>query len=366
MIYSVYLAIGAYFFNRERPYLLFRSGMHSESLFGFVPGTVTTEVNSAGSFDFKIYPKHIYFDLFEERELEIIVTRDEKIIFRGRPALVQVNNDLSRNYVCEGLLCELKERFVESTYGSCYADIISKPLNTVLGEYIFYSYGSEWEYALNLNNSFIVDDELYYVNKFDFINKLQKNFGGYYYVKYGDLGEDGFPVEDKAYFYWTDDPMEECGQKIEYGRNLQNLSTKINISGMIRIFLAIDGDGNVLEEANWAGNLEPRKFTTGCPVGGAKTVKFDSVTDKDEVASAAYKYASTLKDSCYTYDISAIDLLAINEFEDPLDIGKGVHIKSDIHALDKTMMITKRTYNLLNPKSDKIEFGGKLVKISNR
>lgn len=326
-------------------------------------GIVTLELNKAGSFVFSVYPDHPYYDNFVKLKTIITVTKDKKVVFRGRIFNIVTDFWNNKTITCEGELGFLQDSIIRpfadvtNTY-YFFKDIIEKHNDQV--EY-------EKRFVIEDNDDYPADHMEYnsteYVTAFEFINEnLLNKFPYYIHITHDD---DILALPKINYVYDFD---KRAKQRIEFGSNLKNYVK--TVSGE-EIATAIIPLGAKVDDGN--PDTEDKRLTIAGVNGGVdyvysqegvdtygwifKTLIFEDYTNANSLKQNAQYLLQNYLRSTVTIELTAIDLHLIDHSIESINIGEYVRCVSEPHNYDETLLCSKQTIDLLNPENDTIVLG---------
>ena len=314
-------------------------------------GTVTSELNKAGSLKFSIYPSHPYYrNIFELKSL-IEVYRDgiEQPIFRGRALSHDEDFFKRRSYTCEGHFnflvdsivrtlnfvgtpAELFKKLVESHNTQVEAWKNFKVGNiTVTGEQTTFT-TSGAETTQNAIKKLLLDE-----------------YGGYISPRYSG---------GVWYLDYLEDFTERGNQAIEFGENLSQFTGKNDYSDVITALIPYGKDDLTVSRVN--NNSDMIKNTVGIGLYGTivGTENFSDITDAATLLSTATDYLNEQVKNKLVLELNAVDMSLLDVNLDALKIETYCRIISDPHGLDDWFLITKQTVDLTDPTKDSIVLGG--------
>ena len=314
-------------------------------------GTITRELNKAGSFKFSIYPDHAHYDLIQELKSVIEVYKDgvDEPIFRGRALYPETDFYKKKTYTCEGQFNFLLDSIMR-TFNAYYTP-------ATLFEALVANHNSQVEE----NKRFAVGDITVTGDSVKVENTsagttqsvmkkyLIDNYGGYISPRLSN---------GVWYLDYLSDFTERGTQTIEFGENLTKFTRKDNYSDIVTALIPYGENDITVASAN--GGRDVVIDDTGVSLYGTivGTKKFDDVTNATTLLNSAKAYLTDLVKKQIVIELNAIDLSSLDASVEPLKIGTYNRIISAPHSLDDWFLITKQTINLTDPTKDSVVLGG--------
>ena len=314
-------------------------------------GTITRELNKAGSLKFVFYPDHPHYDLIDELKSLIEVYRQgiDEPIFRGRALSHEDDYYKKRTYVCEGQYNFLM-------------DSVSRPLSFVgtpagLFAKLVTAHNAQveaWK-RFKVGNVTVEGESVTFTTTQaePTQNALKKllldTYGGYIIPRY----EGGV-----WYLDYLSDFTERGTQFIEFGENLSKFTRKDDFADIVTALIPYGDDDLTVTSVN--GNSDIIKNATGVSLYGTivGTEKFDGVTKAADLLTKATAYLAELIKQKLVIELNAVDMSFLNVNIEALKIATYSRIISEPHNLDDWFLITKQTINLTDPTKDSVVLGG--------
>nr|DAE39130.1 MAG TPA: endopeptidase tail [Bacteriophage sp.] len=364
---------------------------------------LTREVSKGGSLIFTMARDHAQYDMLQKLSTVVQVQRDGKEIWRGRVLKHEADFYNRRVVYCEGALSYFNDssitpfnykgtlrQFLQHLIDAHNDQVKSKmkcfQLGTVtaaLGDLVV-QFGDADQYGVGED----------YGKVWDILDKLVlKVFGGYFYC--GFDAATGYNVLN--YCDQAVEAKRQTAQKIEYGRNLLNLSETTDATDLYTRIYPI-GNKHTVDTSKWYyklmwwrdpskdkheerwGIMETDSATVAqyLPASGysynleegwiqnnAAVQKFgiitriveldtDSANDTFAAGVQALQQNYAMKTS---YVIRAVDLVDAGYDTDRLDFSMYSHIISAPHSVDAVMLCTKLVEPLEKPAQKEFTFG---------
>lgn len=364
---------------------------------------LTREVSKGGSLIFTMTRDHTQYDMLQKLSTVVQVRRDGKEIWRGRVLKHEADFYNRRVVYCEGALSYFNDssitpfnykgtlrQFLQHLIDAHNDQVKSKmkcfQLGTVtaaLGDLVV-QFGDADQYGVGED----------YGKVWDILDKLVlKTFGGYFYCSFdAATGLNVLNYCDQAV-----EAKRQTAQKIEYGRNLLNLSETTDATDLYTRIYPI-GNKHTVDTSKWYyklmwwrdpskdkheerwGIMEADAATVAqyLPASGysynleegwiqndAAVQKFgiitriveldtDSANDTFAAGVQALQQNYAMKTS---YVIRAVDLVDAGYDTDRLDFSMYSHIVSAPHSVDAVMLCTKLVEPLEKPAQKEFTFG---------
>lgn len=364
---------------------------------------LTREVSKGGSLVFTMTRDHTQYDMLQKLSTVVQVQRDGKEIWRGRVLKHEADFYNRRVVYCEGALSYFNDSSItpfnyKGTLRQFLQHLIDAHNDQVKSKMKCFQLGTVTAALGNLVVQF-GDADQYGVGEdygkvWDILDKLVlKVFGGYFYCSFdSSTGLNVLNYCDQAV-----EAKRQTAQKIEYGRNLLNLSETTDATDLYTRIYPIGGKHTVdtskwyyklmwwrdpskdKHEERW-GIMETDAATVAqyLPASGysynleegwiqnnAAVQKFgiitriveldtDSANDTFAAGVQALQQNYAMKTS---YVIRAVDLVDAGYDTDRLDFSMYSHIISAPHSVDAVMLCTKLVEPLEKPAQKEFTFG---------
>lgn len=364
---------------------------------------LTREVSKGGSLVFTMTRDHAQYDMLQKLSTVVQVRRDGKEIWRGRVLKHEADFYNRRVVYCEGALSYFNDSSItpfnyKGTLRQFLQHLIDAHNDQVKSKMKCFQLGTVTAALGNLVVQF-GDADQYGVGEdygkvWDILDKLVlKVFGGYFYC--GFDAATGYNVLN--YCDQAVEAKRQTAQKIEYGRNLLNLSETTDATDLYTRIYPI-GNKHTVDTSKWYYKLmwwrDPSKDKHeerwGIMEADAATVaqylpasgysynleegwiqndtavqKFgiitriveldtDSANDTFAAGAQALQQNYAMKTS---YVIRAVDLVDAGYDTDRLDFSMYSHIISKPHSVDAVMLCTKLVEPLEKPVQKEFTFG---------
>nr|DAQ32814.1 MAG TPA: endopeptidase tail [Caudoviricetes sp.] len=364
---------------------------------------LTREVSKGGSLVFTMTRDHTQYDMLQKLSTVVQVRRDGKEIWRGRVLKHEADFYNRRVVYCEGALSYFNDSSItpfnyKGTLRQFLQHIVAAHNEQVKSKMKCFQLGTVTAALGNLQVQF-GDADQYGVGEdygkvWDILDKLVlKVFGGYFYC--GFDAATGYNVLN--YCDQAVEAKRQTAQKIEYGRNLLNLSETTDATDLYTRIYPI-GNKHTVDTSKWYyklmwwrdpskdkheerwGIMEADAATVAqyLPASGysynleegwiqndtavqkfgiiTRIVELDTDSANDTFAAGvqALQQNYAMKTS---YVIRAVDLVDAGYDTDRLDFSMYSHIISKPHSVDAVMLCTKLVEPLEKPAQKEFTFG---------
>lgn len=364
---------------------------------------LTREVSKGGSLVFTMTRDHAQYDMLQKLSTVVQVRRDGKEIWRGRVLKHEADFYNRRVVYCEGALSYFNDSSItpfnyKGTLRQFLQHLIDAHNDQVKSKMKCFQLGTVTAALGNLVVQF-GDADQYGVGEdygkvWDILDKLVlKVFGGYFYC--GFDAATGYNVLN--YCDQAVEAKRQTAQKIEYGRNLLNLSETTDATDLYTRIYPI-GNKHTVDTSKWYyklmwwrdpskdkheerwGIMEADAATVAqyLPASGysynleegwiqndtavqkfgiiTRIVELDTDSANDTFAAGvqALQQNYAMKTS---YVIRAVDLVDAGYDTDRLDFSMYSHIISKPHSVDAVMLCTKLVEQLEKPAQKEFTFG---------
>lgn len=364
---------------------------------------LTREVSKGGSLVFTMTRDHAQYDMLQKLSTVVQVRRDGKEIWRGRVLKHEADFYNRRVVYCEGALSYFNDSSItpfnyKGTLRQFLQHLIDAHNDQVKSKMKCFQLGTVTAALGNLVVQF-GDADQYGVGEdygkvWDILDKLVlKVFGGYFYC--GFDAATGYNVLN--YCDQAVEAKRQTAQKIEYGRNLLNLSETTDATDLYTRIYPI-GNKHTVDTSKWYyklmwwrdpskdkheerwGIMEADAATVAqyLPASGysynleegwiqndtavqkfgiiTRIVELDTDSANDTFAAGVQALQQNYAMNT-SYVIRAVDLVDAGYDTDRLDFSMYSHIISKPHSVDAVMLCTKLVEPLEKPAQKKFTFG---------
>lgn len=235
------------------------------------------EMNSAGSFNFTLPPKHPYWDRIEILKSTIDVYEDDDLIFTGRVANIDKNWNNERVVECEGALAYFNDSIHRQMKWETPLPIASEDptvhnfLKDILDNHNVFV-GDAVNRQIHIGHIYVdpylVTREVDYDTTLDILTRMCIDTNGGYFMIRKD------PETHLLYLDWLKDFTEESGQSASFGVNLLDFNTGLHAADICTGVLARGATVN--DQVVTLSNVELVDKTT------YPDMSVDHYTDRDQ------------------------------------------------------------------------------------
>ena len=320
-------------------------------------GTITKEVNKAGSFIFGAYPEHEYYHYIQKLKTIITVLKRESIIFRGRVIMDSAGFYNEKTFTCEGELSFMLDS-VQRPY-----NFYGNPRDLFVQYLVSHNLQVEDEKRFLIGDITAANDDDYisiensnYPYTLTVVNELLKTYGGYLHIT---RNESGMPILN-----WLHDYPHTNTQNIEFGENLLDflktndgteiatviipLGAKVG-SGKNTSRLTIKSVNNDMDYIY--DEVAVKKY------GWIEKPVIFETSKPEELLNKGKAYLSELIKQNTSIQLTALDLSILDRTISSFSLGDYIQATSKPHNLNDIMLLTKQTIELLHPDRDTVTIG---------
>lgn len=327
------------------------------------------EVNKVAELSFDISSTHPNFDKLENLVPNIILKKNNKIVFKGRIIKEQQNMDKSKQVTCESILAFLFDSVVRPyNFQGSPEDLIKFFIDNHNSQVDIdkqFKLGKTTGANLD-NNEYINRSNENYSNTYDEIQDKLLNIGGYFYVRYEDDGN---------YIDWVDDFTDDIGQiislqTIEFGENLKDIVVENDSSNTYSVVIPLGAE--IENEDGIKKRLTIESVNNGLDylVNEAALNKYGwIVAPIDETTFDDVTVASNLKTKGQnllnqqgvmlksTLELNAIDLVVVDGSVASFNMHEYIRVQSTPHGISAIYLLTRKVTPLTKPDNMVITLG---------
>lgn len=317
------------------------------------------EVNTAGTFNFTIYPSHPLYDNINKLKSVIEVYQDNILLFRGRPLNDQLDFYNVKKVICEGDLAFLNDS-IQRPYE--YSGTVSDYL-----EQLIVNHNAEVteDRQFTLGNVTVIDANDYitradssYPKTWETIKtKLLDLLGGYIMVRrQGGIN----------YIDYLDDSTATSLQTIRLGENLIDVNQSREGQEIYTAIVPLgatlkdeDGKDYQIDIKSVNGGLDYIYDEEAVEQYGYifRMLEFKDITLPNNLLIKAQQTLAEAIGTVTSIDLKAIDLNMLDVNIDDFRIFEKVKVESTIHQLDEYYLIKKLSLDLTNPRNNSLSIG---------
>lgn len=327
-------------------------------------GVVKKTVNTADSFVFTIYPRNPAYTGLHELTSEVTVYQDDTQIFHGRVLTTQTAWNNEKQVLCESDLALLNDTILEpyEWQGSVegYLQLLISRHNaqtTSDKQFVVRTVTVE-----DPNDNIVRSNQDYSVTMAELMTKLPgSGLGGYILVEYAD---------GVRYIDYLEDSTDATDQKVELTRNLIDFARIAKGDSLITALIPLGardeetGQRLTVESVNDGKKYiidEDAAESYGLIYG---TQVWDDVTVPANLLAKAQAALADLSAIVPTITLKAVDLSLTDKEIESLGFFQYVAVSDTAHRVSGQYLIKERSWNLSNPESDTLTFGGTQPSIS--
>lgn len=334
--------------------------LRDESLV-LLDASAALEVNTPGSFEFKMPPVHPQYDLPRTMRSCVEIWHDEEQIFAGRPTSDKTDFYNRKLIKCEGQLAYLN-------------DSIQRP-----HEFHDMTVRGYLEYLIAVHNSQVDESRRFEVG---IVTVTDNNNSLYRYTNYNstwkEIKED--LIDDLGgyirvrnhnghrYIDYIAEFDNLCNQPIQFGENLLDCSRNTDLTDIATAVIPL---GARLEESDIAA-LEKRLTIESVNNGLdyivnaeavakygfiVKTVIWDDVTTPEALKRKGERWLTDEQFENMVLEVKAVDLHYTDEQIEQFKLFDLVPVHSTPHGLNRNFPLSKMTINLNSPSANTITLG---------
>lgn len=321
---------------------------------------LSMELNSVGSFSFKIYPNHPYFDKLKKMESVITVYQDDYLIFKGRIVSDESGWNNEKNVICESdaaYLLDSIQRPYEFT-GSP-ADLFAQYIanhNAMVSSDRQFIVGNV---TVTDPNNYILRSDSTYLNTWDSIQqKLVKELGGFIWIRHEAGGN---------YIDYLADSSLLAPQSISFAVNLLSFKRKVSADDIFTVILPLGaevsdeetGDSSrvTIESVNEGVDTLENADAVAKYGRIVKMIEWPDVTEPINLKTKAQAYLNNAVLLSNTIELTAADLSGTDANITPFHLGVKVTVSDEPHNVSGEFLIKKLSIDLLNPANNKLALG---------
>lgn len=319
------------------------------------------EDNNSGSLTFKMPSNHPRYDDIKLMKSEVIVYRDDKEIWRGRPILVTEDFYKNKSVECEGELAYLNDVIQPQKEYKNYTP--DRFLRALITEYNKRCDKDRWFHVGEVTVIDKNDSILRYTNwdnTLECINdKLIKQFGGHLRIRH---------VGNIRYLDYLQGWTGINSQTIRFGVNIVDFSTNYDVTDIATAIIPL----GARQEKKTIEALEEYLTIKSVNSGSVylsntnavkefgwieKVIKWDDVTLPSNLKAKGEKYLTDYQFDTMQLELTAVDLANMDVNYEGIELLQEVQVKSTPHGLDKLFPVTKMQLSLDNSANDKLTLG---------
>lgn len=336
-------------------YLLYSTTLESLKL---VLPKVTQEVNKVGSFTFKIYPDHPYYNMVE-RFKGLVTVYDEGVsepLFRGRIIKDEVDFYNERNITCEGELAFLLDSVLRPyEFSGTPAELFEQYITSHNAQVDSSRQFTVGKITVTDPNDYIVRSNSNYVKTWDEISdKLLNLLGGYLWTRH---------VGGVNYIDYLADFTTMSNQEIAFGKNLLGLTKTMSAESFATALVPLGaqdqetGERLTIKSVNGGADYV-YNAAAAAKYGYIYTTNiWNDVTNPSNLKRKAQEYIDGLAQFAASVSVSAADLNGTGADVNSFRIGRYIKVESGPHGIEQNFIVSKLVRQIDKPEATKLTLG---------
>lgn len=317
---------------------------------------VTTGLNKGGTAEFTMPPHHPAYGAFTSYKTILLIYRDNIELFRGRVLYSEDDFYNRRKIVCEGELCFFQDAVSRPyIYQASPAEIFSTVID-------IYNDQVEPAKRFKVGDVTVTDPNDYIRLESESaesvqatINKLLERCGGYFVFTTNS--------DEERVISWYAALEYHSNQVIEFGENLLDFSRSGANTSLVTAVIPYGAKNeetgervNILSVNDGVDYIQDDEAVA---LRGRITeaVYWDDVTEPANLLRKAQEYLQMNKYIVTALQLSALDLNLLDKDIDTFQVGDTISVRSAIHSVDESFLLTEKTEDLLNPANSTISLG---------
>ena len=321
-----------------------------------VSPTLKLEVNKIGSFSFKIYPNHAYYNRLEKMKSIISVHQGDRTLFKGRVYSDNVDFHKVKKIEVEGLLGYFNDSRVRpydfSGSVEAYFTMLVNQHNEQVEDFQKFKVG---RVTVTDPNNLIVRASSNVPKTWDEINeKLIKLLGGYICIRYENDGN---------YVDYLADYTDVSTQDIAFSVNLLDLNLENKADSLATCIIPYgakdDETGKKVDITSVNNGVDFIYDADAVARYGRifEVVTWEDVTLPANLLRKASLYLADKIKILSKLTIKAIDLHLADETIEAFKLGDYVKVYSEPHGIDERVLLTAYSMDLTDPSGCTITLG---------
>ena len=332
---------------------------------------LTSEVNCASVLEFDLLPDSEGYNLINPLKTEIKVydsvdggETNRTRLFKGRALYIDTLMSGIKHVYCEGELAYLHDSVVmsyqyEGTVAGLFRQLVNRHNSQMPA-------GKEYEVGnitINDKNETITVETTTFPTTFDEIKaQLLDEFGGYIMPRC--VVENGIEV---TYLDYLEDSSVENDQKIEFGKNLIDISERSTAEEVFTVLIPLGAvkkrqEGELEKRVNISSVNDGSKALRdedGIAEFGViyKVMVWDKVKDPQKLKTRGLRALARGSNDVVEIELSAVDMHLLEIDESAIRLGEKNEIISPPHGFDKWMPCNKIVIDMENPDRSMYYFG---------
>lgn len=332
----------------------FYIGGMQDSRYALVNPQYEQELNKAGQLTFTILPGNKAYNGLNKLTTPVSLVRDGEEIFYGRVYSTEKDFYNRKDVVCEGALAFLNDVIIrpfEVTFKG--DDCVERYIDYILDLYNKGCGDENWK-KIYTGNVTVTDTNKYlyrykesYNSAYEVLtdHTIETVLGGYLSTRRDD---------GKTYLDYTAEPGKTSGQRIEFGKNLLDLSEYITAEDVYTVLIPLgaeDDDGNPLTVKIVNGGLDYIESDEGISLFGRiwHVEEYDEITVATNLMEQARKDLEAGIKAAISIELTAVDLHNIDVDVDAFGCGDSILVVSVPHGINSDFVCNKVNIPLDEP-----------------
>ena len=319
---------------------------------------VKTILNKGGTATITMPPGHPAYNSFTPYKSIIEISRDQRMLFRGRALPPSDNVFNQRTVLCEGELCFFRDAASRPyLYQDSPANIFTALVDLYNSQVESVKRFKVGQVTVTDANDYIRLESENAEQILDTLNKLLERCGGY-------IAFTTDPADGARVINWHKVLPYRSDQMIEFGENLLDFSRETTANDDMAtavipygakdpetgLRLTIESVNNGLDYIQDDEAVELRGFIL-------RPVVWDDVTVADNLLKKGRDWLGVNRNLITTLKLTALDLSYMDKSIDSYMVGDLIRVKSKPHRVDDDFLLNEREEDLLDPKNVSISLG---------
>ena len=333
---------------------------------------LTLEMGKAGSFEFSIPPTNRFYSRLQQLKTIITVEYDDIEIFRGRVLTNSRGFNNVRKIYCEGNLAYLVDSVQK---GEKYSGTTHDLFRRIVANH---NSRVEAEKQFTVGNITIENREIFIAGTSDEIQDIETKKFDYKQIAINSMVDDW----NTSFDYIQNTIIDYCGgylrtrrvgnttyldllkdygstsiQKIEFGKNLIDLTEEVKAEDVFTVLIPLGDDNLTIASVN--GGSDELVDQAGVARYGriVKTNVFDSVNKAETLLENGQRMLANHENMPITITVKAVDMHLVDNSSGRIYVGDKVYVNSIPHDITDYLTCTKIEYDLENHANDTYTFG---------
>lgn len=327
----------------------------SNNQLSLTSATLSTELNTSGTFEFIIPSSNIFYSFFKKMKSIITILENGIEIWRGR--IIDERKDFygTKTITCEGELSFLNDILVDkfdySSSGISIEDFFTSMMNS------YSSNCSDYRKILKGNLEISEPKTLIYPSSSGYSSissalttNLIDKFGGYLFLRRNG---------STSYLDYIsgENLTKNESQYIRFGENMLDLSQYINGANVFTYLYPVGKDNLDISSVN--GGVKYIYSSEGEELFGRidRSINFDDISSASNLLSKAKESLNQAITEAITIEISAVDLNLLNSNLKSLKVGDLIRVISPPHEVDSYFLCSKVVRDFFSPSNNEYTLG---------